>query len=195
MPTGAKNAENASVGKPLAVGGAYVAFWDTLTDDDIPTDGTTELSAAWVNAGYVGEDGLTNSTDISDTDPILAWGGDTVILPDGTKSESFQAPLLETKLETLQAIYGKSNVTSDPETGEITVRKNSNAQPLVAWVYEVLLTGDRVKRIVVPRTKLTSLDDVQYTDSDAISYNATFTASGYTGFDGDTSREFIAAIA
>lgn len=194
MATGAPNAANASVGKPMSTGGVYVAFADTFDETKLPTDATTPLDASFQNAGFISEDGVTNSTDMSN-DQINAWGGVTVIQTDGTKTETFQNAFIETNLVTLQAIYGKTNVTHDEATKTITVRHNNRSQPNLVLVFEIALTGNKIKRIVVPNAKLSDLDDVQYTDSDAIAYNGTYTALASSLIDGDTSREYIAPIA
>lgn len=190
--TGTLDASKASVGKPLASGGAYIAFADTFDATKLPTDATTALDASFQNAGYISEDGLTNATDIS-SDSITAWGGTVVIQTDGTKTETFQLSFIEGKLATLQAIYGKGNVTQSA-SGEITVRKNNSPQPNLVLVFEIALTGNKVKRIVVPNAKLSDLGDVTYTDSDAIAYDGTYTALASSLIDGDTSREYIAAV-
>jgi hypothetical protein len=194
MATGAPNAANASVGKPMSTGGVYVAFADTFDETKLPTDATTPLDASFQNAGFISEDGVTNSVDMSN-DQINAWGGVTVIQTDGTKTETFQNAFIETNLVTLQAIYGKNNVSFDEATKTIKVRHNNNAQPNLVIVFEIALTGNKIKRIVVPNAKLSDLDDVQYTDSDAIAYAGTYTALASPLIDGDTSVEYIAEIA
>lgn len=188
------DAANASVGKPLVTGGVWFAFSDEVQAADIPNDASTALAAVFKNGGYISDDGVTNATDLS-SDGINAWGGTQVIQTDGTRSETFQQKFIETKLETLQAIYGKNNVSKDATSGEITVRHNNTTQPNLVLVFEIALTGNRVKRIVAPNAKLSGLGDVQYTDSDAIAYDGTYTALAATVFDGDTSREFITGVA
>ena len=53
----ANNVANVVAGKPLAAGGVWIAPLGTA----LPTDETTALNAAFKSAGYIGEDGLTET--------------------------------------------------------------------------------------------------------------------------------------
>ena len=55
------------------------------------------------------------------------------------------------------------------------------------------MTGDRVKRIVIPDGQVSDLDDVTYADGDAIVYTPTITA--YPDSAGNTAYEYIAKVA
>ena len=60
------------------------------------------------------------------------------------------------------------------------------------YVFEILLTGDRVKRIVVPNAKITEVGDVSYVDGEPIGYEVTLSA--FPDADGNTATEYIAAL-
>ena len=76
---------NVSVGKP-AVGGA---IYRAALGSTIPTDATTSLASAYKQLGYVSEDGLTN-TNSPESDEVKAWGGDTVLTLQTSKTDTFQ---------------------------------------------------------------------------------------------------------
>lgn len=178
------NASNVSFGKPKATGGVYVAPKGTA----LPTDATTSLAQSYVNLGYVSEDGLVNSveTDVSD---VYAWGGDNVLSDQTRFKETFTVNLLETSADALAVYYGEDNVIIDGD--EITVKQSSKPLEEMVVVFEVVLTGGRIKRIVVPHAKISDRSgEITYTDGDAITYPAQFVA--FPDEDGNTHTEYIA---
>lgn len=180
------DSSNVSFGKPKATGAVYVAPANTA----LPTDATTALAAAYVNLGYISEDGLVDNVE-TDTTDITAWGGDVVLSGQSSFAETFTVNLLETNENTLKTIYGEDNVTVDGQTGAITVRQT--AQPLdeCVVVFETVLTGNRIKRIVVPRAQIVDRSgEISYTDGDAIIYPAQFKA--YPNTNGEYHIEYIA---
>ena len=60
------------------------------------------------------------------------------------------------------------------------------------YVYEVALTGNRVKRIVVPNAQITEVGDVTYVDGEPIGYEVT--VSAYPDASGNTAYEYIATV-
>src|SRR5699024_10969954 len=87
-------------------------------------------------------------------------------------------------------VYGPDNVSE--EGGELTVLHNNKALPRQLYVFEILMTGDRVKRIVVPDGQITEVGSVQYQDGEPIGYEVTL--SCYPDGDGNTVIEYIAEI-
>ena len=183
------NSANVSFGKPKATGAIYVAPVGTT----LPTDATTALDQAFNNLGYATDAGLVNSVE-TNVENIKAWGGDTVLVSQTEFTETFTVNLIETNADTLKAYYGAANVTVDDQTGAITVKQNSQMLPEVSVVFELVLTGGRVKRIVVPRAQMADRSgEINYVDGEAIAYPAKFTALPDT--DGDTHKEYIAVTA
>ena len=86
------DAQNVSFGKPKAVGGVYIAPAGTT----LPTDGTTALTGAYVNMGYISEDGYVQSIE-TDTEEIKAWGGDVVLTAQSSYKETHTVNFIETK--------------------------------------------------------------------------------------------------
>lgn len=183
----ANNAQNVSFGKPKATGAVFVAPAGTT----LPTDATTALNAAFKGLGYVSEDGLVNSVE-TDTENVNAWGGDLVLVGQTSFSETFTVNLLETNADALKVYYGDDNVTV---TGSnITITQNSEQLPTVVVVFELVLTGGRVKRIVVPNAQIVDRSgEITYVDGEPIAYPAVFTA--YPDSNGNTHTEYIAVVA
>lgn len=140
----------ASVAKPVAAG----AISSGTTKTTLPTDATTDLVTGFVKLGYVSEDGLTNGLD-QDAENIKAWGGDTILTVRTSRTETFKFTLVQAlDVDVLKEVYGQDNVTGDLTTG-ITVKHNGMELPRRAFVIDMLMTGNAVKRIVVPFGQVT----------------------------------------
>lgn len=178
------NASNVSVGKPRAAGGIFSAPLSAPT----PTDATAPLGAGFVDLGYVSDSGLVNSVS-TDTTDINAWGGDRVLTVRTSRSESFSWTFIETNADVLAEVYGQANVTQDGT--DLTVIHNGRAAGNRQYAFEIALTGDRVKRIVVPNGQITEVGDVTYVDGEPIGYEVTLSA--LPDEDGNTAYEYIAS--
>lgn len=181
------DASNVSFGKPKATGAVFVAPYGTT----LPTDATTALNAAFKGLGYVSEDGLVNSVE-TDTENVNAWGGDLVLVGQTSFAETFTVNLIETNADALKVYYGEDNVSVVGDAIKIT--QNSAMLPNVSVVFELVLTGGRVKRIVVPNAQIADRSsEITYVDGEAIAYPAVFTA--YPDSSGNTHTEYIAVVA
>ncbi len=164
----ANTAANVTVGKPKVGGAIYVAPLGTA----LPTDSSTALNAAFKCLGYASEDGVTNSNS-PESDNVKAWGGDTVLVLQTDRPDSFALTLLEGLNEdVLKTIYGSSNVTVDG-SGNITVKATADEMVGHAWVFEMIMKGNRAKRTVIPNGTISELGDIVYKDDEAVGYNVT----------------------
>ena len=164
------DATKVSVGKPK-VGGAI--HWAPL-GSTLPTSATASLDAAFVELGYVSEDGLTNNNS-PESDTVKAWGGDTVLNLQTDRPDTFALTLLESlTTDVLKTIYGASNVTVDG-SGNITVKATAEEMTSGAWVFDMIVKGGRAKRIVVPNGTISELGEIVYKDDEAVGYNITIT--------------------
>jgi len=180
----ANTAANVSTGKPK-VGGAI--YWAPI-GSTLPTDSTTALDNAFKCLGFASEDGLTNDNAPS-SDKVKAWGGNTVLNMQTDRPDTFGVTLIEALNEdVLKTIYGSSNVTSS--SGAITVKATADDMPRGAWVFEIILKGNKAKRIVIPDGSISDLGTINYKDSEAIGYDITITAVPDT--DGVYHYEYIA---
>lgn len=180
------NAKNVSFGKPKAQGAVFVAPAGT----PVPTNATTALNAAFQNMGYVSEDGLVNSIEV-DTEQINAWGGDLVLVGQTNFMETFMVNLIETNVEALKTFYGAGNVVQSGTS--ITITQNSAQLPNVVVVFELVLTGGRIKRIVIPNAQIVDRSgEITYVDGEPIAYPALFQA--YPDANGNSHVEYIAVL-
>lgn len=181
------DSKNVSFGKPKATGALFVAPLGTA----LPTDASTALNVAFKNLGYVSDEGLVNNIE-TDVEDVFAWGGDNVLSDQTTFMEMFTFNLIETNLEVAKLYYGEGNVT---QTGSnITIKVNSKTLPELVFVAELVMTGGRVKRIVVERARIADRSaEITYVDGEPVAYPINLKA--FPAADGDTHKEYIAGLA
>lgn len=188
----ANTKENVTFGKPKVSGAIYRAVCgDGVT---IPTTVSEDLDSDLVCLGYVSEDGVTHTMENSD-EGIKAWGGDTVLVPDVDRTDSFQFTLLEVMNEdVLKAVFVDSNVTVTAATSsapkQIAVASNSAVQPDCVWVIDMIMQGGNPKRIVIPKGAITEIGEVTYKDDEAVGYQ--ITVNGKADSSGNTHYEYMA---
>ena len=164
---------NVSAGKPNIAGAVFrAALADDLT---LPTDATTSLGADFKALGYVSEDGVTNTNSPS-VEKIKAWGGDVVLTTQTEKSDEWKFKLIEgMNTDVLEAVYGSGNVSGALATG-ITIQANSEEPEEGVWVFDMILRGGVLKRIVLPDAKISEIGDIEYVDDDVFGYELTLDA-------------------
>lgn len=162
---------NVSVGKPKIGGAIFRAPLGTA----LPTDAVSTLNAAFEEMGYVSEDGVTNSNS-PESDTVKAWGGDVVLTLMQGREDTFQFTLIEAKnVEVLKAVFGEDNVSGTLATG-IEIQNTNDDLDDCAWVIDMILRDNTVKRVVIPDGKVSEVGDITYSDSDAIGYEITISA-------------------
>jgi hypothetical protein len=164
----APTAANVLVGSPNVTGGVCVGPPGTA----LPTDPTTDLNSALVATGYISEDGVTQAIE-TDTEDIVAWGGDTVRVIQTTHTLTYQFQFLETNDTALKVVYGDENVATS-ETG-LAALINSKPLPHKVYVLEIK-DGDRPVRVVIPDGQVTERGELVYVHTDAVKYDVTITA-------------------
>ena len=183
------NAQNVSVGKPKIGGAIYRAPLGTT----LPTTANAALDVAFACLGYASDAGLVNNNS-SESEDIKAWGGDTVLSVQTSKTDTFNFTLLESlNVDVLKTVYGNNNVTGDIDTG-IKVVANSEEQEECSWVIDMILRGGVLKRIVLPDAKVTNVDEISYVDNEAIGYNTTLSCLPDSTADQATHYEYILRV-
>lgn len=169
--TNTNNANNVTAGKPKVGGAVYRAKKGTA----LPTDATTALAEGYKCLGYCSEDGLSNNSDQSNS-KVAAWGGDVVLNMLTAGADTFSMTLIETlNTEVIKAVYGEENVTVD--ASDISVSVNGGSDEEAVYVFDLILKGGALKRIVVPCAAITALGEIKYNDTSAVGYSVTLTAT------------------
>lgn len=178
------NVANVSAGKPKIKGAIFVAPVGT----PLPTNAISELDSAFESLGYVSDAGVVNSNSAS-SEKKKAWGGDTILNLQTEKPDTFKYTLVEVlRLAVLKYVYGNDNVSGTLDSG-ITVKANSKELPMVSVVVDMILKGGVLKRIVVPNSQVTNVEDITYADTDLIGYGTT--ADAFPDGEGNTHYEYI----
>lgn len=173
----------ASTGKPN-VGGAVHMGATTAT---LPTSATATLTG-FTCLGGVSEDGLKNAP-ARKVDSIKDWNGAEVLAPQTEFTDTFSFSLLDCKdINVLKAVFGDDNVSGTYSTG-IHVKVNPSELEYHAWVFDMILSDGDLKRIVVPKAKITEVAEITYKSNEAIDYGITLSAAADSN--GDYHHEYI----
>lgn len=177
-------ATNVSAGKPKIGGAIFTAPVGT----PLPTNAVDALDSAFRGLGYVSEDGTTNATAI-ESEKIKAWGGDTVLVIQKSKEDTFKYKLIEAlNKDVLGYVYGEDNVSGEVDSG-LTIHVNSSDVPERSIVIDMILRGNVLKRIVIPDCKISDVAEIVYNDSDPVGYETTVDC--IPDENGDTHIEYI----
>lgn len=189
---------NITIGLPKP-GGAI--FW-APSGTPLPADADEALDAAFVNLGYVSEDGLTATT-AEEGDDIQAWGPEPVMRSQTSYVRTFVFNLLETARESaLKFRYGEDNVTVNMD-GSIKVTDNGKPSPRGVFVVDTLQNNGsenpRIHRQVAGDAQLSDRSgDQVYNNSDPVNIPSVLTAyrfeeEGVTSDEGDYVVEYWSA--
>lgn len=173
-----------TVGAPKTGGAVFRAPKGTA----LPTDATSTLESAFVDLGFISEDGVENENSRS-SEEIKDWSGAIVLTPQTEKKDTFTLTFLESKnVDVLKVIYGADNVTGTLATG-ITVKSNAKELESHAWVIDMVTTDGDLKRVTIPDGKISELGTVSYKNDEAVGFETTITAMPDAS--GNTHYEYI----
>lgn len=165
------NAEYVTTGVRRTLGGVYRAPLGTT----LPTDADTALATAYVEQGFISEDGVTLSHEFESTD-VREWGGQLVRRISTSRDVTCQLKSIETEnVEVLKSIYGEDNVTGTLATG-IAVVDNDTDPGESIWVIDMIGLDGSNKRIIFPRATISDLGDEVYKRDEVAGFEITLTA-------------------
>ena len=179
------NSENVQIGKPNIGGGVWIGAEGAT----LPVSARTAIDPALFScAGYCSEDGVTNSSSIT-TQDIKAWGGDIVASPLTEKKDTFKWKMIEGgNISVLKLVNGDDNVSGTITNG-IVVKVNAKDKTPHSFIIDMQVSENILKRITIPRGKITELADIVYKDGEPVGYDVTVTA--FPDTEGQTHYEYI----
>lgn len=167
----ANDTTKVTVGKPKVSGALFRAPLGTA----LPTNATTELNSAFINLGFLNEDGVVNSND-TETEDIKAWGGNIVLTPVTETKDTFEFTLIEVlDTATKKLYFGDDNVSGSLEEG-LVVKANSKLASPASYVIEMIMGTNNLHRIVIPSGTIAERGEITYTDGEAVGYNVKINA-------------------
>lgn len=152
MASTSNSTANVSYGKFLSGGYFFLAPAGT----DLPEDNTTPLDAAFLNMGFLGDDGV-NFSDSSSTENSFDANGDAIATSQGEIEKTFKVTFREIKKDSLAVLYGSGNVTDTG--GTITVHDKGPNSATYVGVFEIRLKDGRKWRRIVPQCQPGELGD------------------------------------
>jgi hypothetical protein len=173
----AVNSDLVYVGSPDRVTGSVMR---APKGTPLPTDASTAPNAAFVDSGYITEDGCTLA-DAQTWVDIKDWGGDIVRRIKSESIVTIAASFLEVNANSAKAAFGDSNVSTTG--GQIAIKINAKEPGRASWLFN-MLDGDRYIRLVVSDGQVTDRADMQFTRQGAVVIPVTITA--YPDINGDT---------
>jgi hypothetical protein len=151
-----------------------------------PTSQASALNVAFVELGYIGEDGVTQSVPASgDSTAIKAWQNGATVRTVRSASEdpaTFSFVALETNKTVLESYYG-ATVTQTVTEGSLTINTTST-RTHYAWVIDVV-DGSELERIYIPDGVVSEVGDRVYANGEPIGYEMTISADYQSSITGN----------
>lgn len=178
------NTAQVTAGKPRVGGHVYRAPIGTT----VPTDAITNLTSAFIDMGYISEDGVSNSNS-PESETVNAWGGTPVLRIQSSKDDTYALTFISAmNPEVQKMVYGDTNVTGTDVTTGLTVTANAKELEEYVYVIDMLAKGNVLHRVVIPAAKPTEIGDITYNDSDPVGYEVTLGCTADT--EGNTHYEY-----
>jgi hypothetical protein len=153
-------------------------FYSAPANTALPDYPTATLPEAWVQRGYISEDGITYGG-IRNNEPLKDWARNIVRTKPGEDPQTVQAPIISTDEASLVALFGTDAVTVTAATAThgkvITVDTGKTPEP-AAFLF-IGRDGDDSFMIGTTKGFINTIDDVTFTATDAITWTATIAAA------------------
>lgn len=133
----------------------------------IPTTATETLNAAFVDLGWVNEDGVT-ITENRDITRHKAWSGVTVKTTQDNYECTAKFSLLENSLEVVQVVFGVDNVVDDGG-GAFTINYSDRLLDRQTFVID-FSDGSKIGRHIIQEGLIVNLEDLKFVHTDLLMY-------------------------
>ncbi len=164
-----------TVGQPTEGGCVYTSFAENPT---LPTDAVTKVSTLsnLESLGDISENGFTEAKSVSST-KHKNWNGDTVASSTTEKTTTYKLEFLETSRPAVAKLrYGSKSVKVDEASGSVSqIDDTGEDSPVVPLVIDELESNGWLRRTVIPRAVVESMDDVPHQKGSLLVYGMTFT--------------------
>lgn len=156
----------------FGIGDVSGMFYHAPAGTALPTTASAALPATWKEVGYVSQDGLTVSINVT-TEGIKDWANRIVRMVVTDSDETAQASVITTTEETLATVLGEDNVAA--AGGTITAGLSlATLPPEEAFLFRIK-DGDDMIIVGCTKGQVTSLENLSFQPGNAISWTPTIT--------------------
>lgn len=176
----------------LGRGNGEGMFYHAPENTALPDYPTETLGTAWEEVGSISEDGITWTLN-HDFETIKNWAKKIERMLPGDDPEAVEAPIISTTAEVMKVLFGEDAVTTTNATNGhgnlMSVDVESETIPGKEAFLFIGKDGDDSFMLGTTSGQLQSIDDVDFSPGDAITWGATFAADKWTFMkdDGQTS--------
>ena len=167
----------------LGIGRASGYFYHAPKGTALPDSPLATLAEAWVEVGYISEDGITWSPGRS-SEPMKDWANKIRRQLQNDPTGTVQAPIISTTAEVLKTIFGENNVTATAAStthgaltsvavGEGVVSEEE------AFIF-IMKDGDDAIMLGATSGYITALDDISFAPGGAITWGVTIASDTWT---------------
>lgn len=148
-------------------GGVYVAPVGT----PLPNDPTDALDAAFVNVGYLNEDGVSMNPS-QDREDFTAWQSIVPVRRVLTGSQfQLSFTMIQTSADTVTLAFPGATITTNTGVHKITIPANPGSDER-AFIFD-WVDGDIHNRVVIERGEVTDIGEIQVHRGDPVAYEVT----------------------
>lgn len=167
MATTGKNTAEVHVGGPKQAGYSFYAPLGSKR----PTDGVAALDAAYIDLGYVSDEGINVKLDNS-TDKILDWNLDTIAVIQKSNSASIEVTFDQVSAAVGKALFGAANVKVGTSGAVTAISYTGEVLPHAQFAFCLHdANGDGV--LDIGDGQITGIDSITFKKTDVVSFKTT----------------------
>lgn len=170
----------------LGVGAATGYFYHAPKNTALPASAKTAPAQAWVEVGYISEDGITWHSGRTAT-PLKDWAQKMRRVMQSDSEGTVEAPIISTTAEVLKTLFGASHVN----VVAATTGSNAHGEQIKVGVEEgtvseaeaflfIMKDGDDALMLGTTDGFITDVADVSFKPGDPITWTATISSSKWT---------------
>ena len=157
----------------LGIGDVTGMFYHAPAGTTLPTDASATLPTAWKEVGDISQDGISLSKDMS-VENLKNWGNELKRNFLTEHTETVQAPVISTNVESLKTVLGEDNVTASGN--KITANLSAASLPPEEAFLFRMKDDDDVIIVACSKGQITALESISFTPGGAITWTPTITA-------------------
>lgn len=162
-----------TVGAPVEGGCVFTSFTEGVT---LPERATDKLDDSFISLGELSENGVTESNSVTSTDH-KGWHGKVLLTTITDEKVTFKMELVEVdRASAAKVRYGVDNVKEDADGTFSAIDVRSIPTTILPLVIDELESNGYLRRTVIPRAKIESVDDISHQRGNLMVYGITFSA-------------------